>query len=86
MEETTWSRALMLTHDAAPPEEPMVGDSPPHPPAPRVCYAGMNNKTNKPIAEQSRLSLLKILSVTVANQHFRGRRSHSQPKNSQNLG
>lgn len=29
----------------------MVGDSPQHPPAPRVCYAGMNNKTNKPIAE-----------------------------------
>lgn len=76
----------MPTRVAAPPEEPTVGDSPQHPPAPRVCYTGMTNKMNEPIEEQSRLSLPKILPVTVANQHFRGRRSHSQPKNCQNLG
>lgn len=76
----------MPTRVSTLPEEPMVGDSPQHPLAPRVCYTGINNKTNKPIAEQSRLSLPKILPARVANQHVKGRRSHSQPKNSLNLG
>jgi len=39
LEETTWSRVVMLTRVTAPLEELMVADSPQHPPAPRVCYA-----------------------------------------------